>query len=100
METNIALNQMEFRNAIVSNIELENGTHTQIITIFNNSELHFEEVKIGIDTGLERINKGYSRIKSVQSTFSRLQDGTLKPSAVYQKEFFSNLKNNNNDNDI
>jgi hypothetical protein len=100
MSTEIALNQIGFRNAIVSNIEFENGTQTQIITIFNNKEIHFEEMKIGIDTSLHRINKDYNPIKSVQTTFNRIQDAKLKPCAVYKKEEFSNFKTNNNESNI
>ena len=100
MSTEIALNQVGFRNAIVSNIELENGTQTQIITIFNNHEFNFEETKIGIDTSLNRINKDYNPIKSVQTTFNSIQDAKLKPFAVYKKQEFFNLKPNNNESNI
>lgn len=100
MSTEIALNQVGFRNEIVSNIELENGTQTQIITIFNNHEFNFEEMKIGIDTSLNRINKDYNPIKSVQTTFNSIQDAKLKPFAVYKKQEFFNLKTNNNESNI
>ena len=100
MSTEIALNQVGFRNAIVSNIELENGTQTQIITIFNNSEFHFEEMKIGLDYSLQRIHKDYVSIKSVQTTFNSINDAKLKPFAVYKKQEFSNPKPNNNESNI
>jgi hypothetical protein len=93
MTTEIALNQVGFRNAIVSNIELENGTQTQIITIFNNHEFNFEELKIGIDTSLNRINKDSHTIKSVQTTFNSIENAKLKPFAKYKKVEFSNLEN-------
>ncbi|QZL00105.1 hypothetical protein K5L04_10410 [Flavobacterium psychrophilum] len=100
MSLEIELNQVRFRNAIVSNIELENGTQTQIITIFNNQEFNFEEMKIGIDTSLNRINKDYNPIKSVQTTFNSIQDAKLKPFAVCKKQEFYNLKPNNNERNI
>lgn len=81
---------LEFRNAIVSNIEMQNGTQTQIITIFNNHEFNFEEMKIGLDYALQRIHKDYVSIKSVQTTFNSIKDATLKPFATYRKQEFSN----------
>lgn len=84
---------ISFRNAIVSNIELENGTQTQVITIFNNNEFNFEEIKKGIDENFDRINKNQKSIKSVQTTFSSIENAKLKPFATYKKVDFSNLKN-------
>jgi hypothetical protein len=100
MSTEIALNQVGFRNAIVFNIELENGTQTQIITIFNSSEFNFEELKIGIDSSLNRINKDYNSIKSVQTTFNSIQAGKLKSFANYPMQEFSNIKTNHNESNI
>lgn len=89
MITDVAEN-IEFRNAIVSNIELKNGTQTQIVTIFNNSEFNFEEMKIGLDYALGRIQKNYVSIKSVQTNFNKIIDAKLHTVAKFRKQEFEN----------
>ncbi|QYS88023.1 hypothetical protein [Flavobacterium davisii] len=41
----LAVNKIPFSNALVTDVEFENGKQTQIITIFNNSEFHYEGYK-------------------------------------------------------
>ena len=81
----IPLDQVNFKNAIVSNIELKNGINTQIITIFNSNEINFEEMVIGINTAVYRQSEIYNNIKSIQNTFSSIKNGNLKPFATYIK---------------
>ena len=81
----IELKQVNFKNAIVSNIELKNGITTQIITIFNSNEINFEEMVIGINTAVYRQSEFYNNIKSIQNTFSSIRNGILKPFATYKK---------------
>ena len=88
----LAFNKIAFGNALITNVEFENGKQTQIITIFNNNEFNFEEIKIGLDYSLKRIHKDYDRIKSVQTTFNNIKDAILKPFAKYQKQEFTNSK--------
>ena len=89
MNTNIALNEVIFSNAMVSNIEFQNGKQSQIITIFNNNDFHFEEIKRGIDKALNRIHKDYGNpIKSVQTTVNRIKNAKTEPFATYQKTEF------------
>ena len=80
----IELNQVNFKNAIVSSIELKNGTNSQIITIFNSNEINFEEMVIGINTAVYRQSEIYNNIKSIQNTFSSIKNGNLKPFATYK----------------
>jgi len=96
-----AINQMEFGNAIVSNIEFQNGKQSQIITIFNNNDFHFEEIKIGIDTAINRIQKDYhNHISSVQTTFNSIKDAKLKTLVTYKKTEFKNTKTVSNENNF
>lgn len=89
------LNQVNFKNAIVSSIELKDGTNTQIITIFNSNEINFEEMVIGINTAVYRQSEFYNNIKSIQNTFSSINNGNLKPFATYRKnEIATNTKFN------
>ena len=91
----IELNQVNFKNAIVSSIELKNGTNSQIITIFNSNEINFEEMVIGINTAVYRQSEIYNNIKSIQNTFSSIKNGNLKPFATYSKnEIVTNTKFN------
>ena len=91
----IELNQVNFKNAIVSSIELKNGTNTQIITIFNSDEINFEQMVIGINKAVYRQSEFYNNIKSIQNTFSSIQNGKLKPSAKYFKKEFTKITNFN-----
>lgn len=94
METNIAITNIEtkqvvFENALVLDVELKNGEKTQIVTFFNHKDFHFEEMKIGLDSAINRI-VGFSpnKIKSVQTTFNSISKAGLKPFAVYGKVEF------------
>lgn len=93
MNTEIINNNIEYRNAIVSNIELNDGTQTQVITIFNNSEFNFEEIKKGIDASFKSIHNDQNSIKSIQTIFSGIENSKLKPFATFQKVEYSNLTN-------
>lgn len=81
----IELNKVSFKNAIVSEIELTNGFKTKVITIFNANEVHFEEMIIGVNTAIYRQAEYHNNIKSVQNTFSNIENAVLKPFATYFK---------------
>lgn len=89
----MALSQVTFKNAIVSNLELTDGKQTQIVTIFNSNEINFEDVIIGVNTAIERQAVNHGNIKSAQNTFSKIEHGTLKPFASYKRREFSTSKN-------
>ena len=81
MENNISQNLNTFKNVIVTEIELKDGSKTQIITIFNHSQIGFEEVNIGVKTALEHSRKA----KSMESTFSSIKGGKLNPFCFFKK---------------
>lgn len=86
-ETASALNQITFGNALITDIEFNDGKQTQLITIFNNNEFHFEEVKISVDYLISRINRFYpNKIKKIQSSFNVIRDGKLKRGTIYKMQ--------------
>ena len=91
----IEIDKVTFKNAIVSNIELKNGKQTQIITIFNSNEINFEEMVIGVNTTIRRQSKFYNNIKSIQNTFNEIENGKLKPFTEYKKQEFKTPTNIN-----
>ncbi len=81
MKDNLPQNLNTFKNVIVTEIELKDGTKTQMITIFNHSQIGFEEVNLGIKKGLE-----YSHnVRNMQSTVSSVKDGKLNPLIFFDK---------------
>lgn len=43
-----------FKNALVTNIIMENGTETSIVTLFNQKEFHFEEINQSVNHSLAK----------------------------------------------
>jgi hypothetical protein len=68
----------QFMRVMVTDVELKNGTETKMMTIFDNSNVGFEEVFIGIRKGLEII----SEAKSMTSKLFSVENGKLKESGV------------------
>jgi hypothetical protein len=89
MSKEIALNKTKFKHALVTDIELKNGTKTQVVTIFNSSEVNFEEMVIGIDTAIDRQAKFYKNIKATQHNFSSIKKEGLKQFAWFQRKEFN-----------
>ena len=81
MENNISLNQNTFKNVIVTEIELKDGRKTQMITIFNHSQIGFDEVNIGIKTALEHSHNA----KYMESVFSSIKEGRINPICFFEK---------------
>ena len=72
----------QFMRVMVTDVELKNGTETKMMTIFDNSNVGFEEVFIGIRKGLEFI----SEAKSMSSKLFSVENGTLMESGIkYEK---------------
>jgi 6-phosphofructokinase len=89
MNTLLELPQTTFSQTIVTDIELKNGKNTQIITVFNNQDINFEEVSIGIDTAIKRQVEFYKNIKSAKHTLCSIKTGILKPFIFYDKVEFN-----------
>jgi len=75
----------QFSNAIVSEVELTDGKRTQVVVIFNQRELHFEDINIGLNMSLSRC-KNVSKSKN---TFCSIRNGILKPFALFQKKVWN-----------
>ena len=80
-------NQMELTNdlidvttsnlphGIVTEVLLKNGKRTQIITLFNQNEINYEEIMLGVKEGLRHDRETYSYQSSM---CSGIKEGVLK----------------------
>lgn len=68
----------QFMRVMVTDVELQSGASTKMMTIFDNSNVGFEEVFIGIRKGLEFV----SEAKSMTSQLFSVENGTLKESGI------------------
>lgn len=80
-----SVDKRTFKNTIVTNVKLKNGSETEMVIIFNGSEINYEEVSIGIRTGLERTHN----VRSFQSTFYYMTTKGLHP-ICYEQEHIIN----------
>lgn len=84
-------NDINLKNALLTNIEFLDGTKTQIVTIFNNELTNFEEIKIGVYEGINRENIFYSKkMKTLESVCGNFKNGKFKPVIKYPKHIFTN----------
>ena len=81
MKKELPQNINTFKNVIVTEIELKDGTKTQMITIFNHSQIGFKEVNVGIKTALEHSQN----VKNMESVFSSFKDGAIHPICWFNK---------------
>lgn len=72
-------------HALITNVILKNGNNAPIITMFNCADFSFEEIKIGVDTAINRHDKIQLDAVSKQSTLYRVNNGNLKSVAIYPK---------------
>ncbi|VDH16763.1 Uncharacterised protein [Algoriella xinjiangensis] len=49
----IQVSSSNLPHAIVTEVLLKNGKRTQIMTLFNQNEINFEEIEIGVESGLK-----------------------------------------------
>lgn len=79
------LNNAVMSNAVVTNVQLRNGKTASIVTLFNSSEFSFEDINIGVTTGLNREHKFNNSIVSKQSAMFSIKNSALKLMARFQK---------------
>lgn len=72
-------------HALVTNVELKNGKTTSIVTMFNCSEVGFEEIVIGIETAL----KLQGNVKCNKDVLYTLNNGKLTHQLEYDKNYFN-----------
>ncbi|MGV0756782.1 hypothetical protein ACTS9E_14530 [Empedobacter brevis] len=80
--------QTLYKNALITSVKLKNGKTTQMITVFNSSELNFEELNIGVKKGLERTRKA----ESMQSTLYILKGSETEPVIHFEKQLLRDYK--------
>lgn len=69
-------------HALVTNVEFSSGKKSSIVTLFNCSDFSFEEIKIGVDTGLHR--QGWLGIIDYKSTLYRFFKGKLQKASCFR----------------
>ena len=82
------VNNIKASHAMVTQVELKNGSVTAMVTLFDSSLIGFEEVKIGVNTAL----KLEENVMSEQSTLYALNNGKLDKFTDYEKEYINHLK--------
>jgi len=75
-----------FKSALKFEIELLDGSQSQLITIFNGSEVNFEDLVKHTETALS--DKTNNNIKSVQTTLGYIGNGFFENVAIYNKVIF------------
>jgi hypothetical protein len=76
MATTQDVNSVKASHALVTNVELENGKKSSIVTLFNNSEFSFEEINVGVNTSLE--NHDWLKISKIKASLHLLKNGRLE----------------------
>lgn len=74
---------INLKHALVSNIKFNNGTETKVIIIHDNFKLNFEEMNIGLNTALNRINSYKNNIDSINTSFGSIKNGEYKKCADF-----------------
>lgn len=75
------LSDKKYTSAIVSEVELGNGTVTQVVLVFNNYEVDFEEMNIGLTYAFSRC----TNIRKSKNILYSLREGILKPFAAFME---------------
>lgn len=78
-----SISNMQASHALVTNVDFLNGKKSSIVTLFNSSDFSFEEIKIGVDTGLNR--QDWLGITNYKSILYRFIDGKIKRIIEFKK---------------
>ena len=76
--------QTVYKHALVCEVILNNGNRTKAFVIFNNDELNFEEINIGMNFALARCD-----IHKSINTFCGIKNGNLKPCAFFHEKVYN-----------
>lgn len=66
---------LNLKHVLVTEVELNNGKKTKMVTFFNYTEIDHEEVNFGIQKALE----GSRNVSKMKSTLCSIKTGILKP---------------------
>lgn len=78
--------KQSFKSALKFEIELKNGSNSQIITIFNGNEVNFEDLVKHTENAL--CDQTNHKIKSIQTTLGYIGNGLFQNVAMYNKLTF------------
>lgn len=67
---------------LASDIAMEDGSKSQIITIFNNDKTSFEDIEAGVRKGLQLIRK----VKSISSELFFVRNGNISQCGIKYPE--------------
>ncbi len=73
-------------HALVTEIELNNGRKTAIVTLFDCSEISFEEVNLGITKALVN-GASFENYVSKEASLYALKNGALKQQITFPKVY-------------
>lgn len=73
-------------NALVSTITMKNGTTSKILTVFDNNNVEFDAIELGVCKGLEYVRE----VESVTSELFSVTENGLRSSRIV----FPETKNN------
>jgi len=76
----------KLRNALVGEIELKNGKRTKVVILFNQSDIHFEEMNAGLNYTFSRCHN----VHRTQNTFYGTSTGKIKSAAEFQQHTWNN----------
>ena len=74
---------INLKHVLVSNIKFNNGTETKVIIIHDNFKLNLEEMNIGLNTALKRINSYKKNIDRINTSFGSIKNGAFKKCADF-----------------
>jgi len=77
-------NSLSFKRVVVSELEYDDNTTGQTMTLYN-EETDFEHIVQGLNEGY----KSQSQIVSVKHTICEMAEGNVKPFIWYQRVYFS-----------
>lgn len=83
IDLNSPVSEISASHALVTNIKFLNGKNSSIVTLFNTKDFSFEEVKIGVDTGLNR--QDWLGIIDTKTILYKFQNGRLKKSIEFKR---------------
>ncbi|AMA48093.1 hypothetical protein [Flavobacterium covae] len=85
-ENNNPVSGVTASHALITKIELESGKTTSIVTLFDCSEISFEEVNLGITKALVS-GASFENYVSKEASLYALKNGALKQQITFPKVY-------------
>lgn len=85
-QNNNPVSGVKASHALITKIELESGKTTSIVTLFDCSEISFEEVNLGITKALVS-GASFENYVSKEASLYALKNGALKQQITFPKVY-------------